>query len=157
MKSFFDCTRSEVADHLQSPARANRLYRAVYRQETLSSGERAALEQFDFSLPQVVDQFESADGTRRSLLRLEDGATVESVVIPKDQRFTFCISSQIGCALACQFCLTGKLGLTRNLSAAEIVAQVLVQLAVMPARAPEPFRRRFMGRGGAASELRQRT
>jgi 23S rRNA (adenine2503-C2)-methyltransferase len=147
MKSFFDCTRSEVADHLQSPARANRLYRAVYRQETLSPADRTALDQYDFSLPQVVDQFESADGTRRSLLRLEDGATVESVVIPEEQRFTFCISSQIGCALACQFCLTGKLGLTRNLSAAEIVAQVLVQLAAIPAGVPNRFSVVFMGMG----------
>jgi 23S rRNA (adenine2503-C2)-methyltransferase len=95
----------------------------------------------------VVDQFESADGTRRSLLRLEDGATVESVVIPEEQRFTFCISSQIGCALACQFCLTGKLGLTRNLSAAEIVAQVLVQLAAIPAGVPNRFSVVFMGMG----------
>src|SRR5262245_57351716 len=147
MKSFFDCTRSEVADHLRSPGRANRLYRAVYRQETLSPADRTARDQFDLSLPQVVDQFESADGTRRSLLRLEDGATVESVVIPEGQRFTFCISSQIGCALACQFCLTGKLGLTRNLSAAEIVAQVLVQLAAIPPGVPNRFSVVFMGMG----------
>src|SRR6185369_7859271 len=133
MKSFFDYTRSEIAAQLENAARANRLYRAVYRQEPLSQADRIALELFDLTLPRVVDQIESADGTLRSLLRLGDGATVESVAIPEDQRFTFCVSSQIGCALACEFCLTGKLGLTRNLSGAEIVAQVLVQLAAIPA------------------------
>src|SRR5262245_37523785 len=125
MKSFFDCTRLELAEHLRSPARANRLYRAVYGKEPLSPADRATLEQFDVSLPQAVNEFESADGTRRLLLALADGATVESVAIPGEDRFTLCLSSQIGCALACQFCLTGKLGLTRNLSTAEIVSQVL--------------------------------
>ena len=118
MKSFFDCTRSEISDQLRSTARAIRLYRAAYRQEPLSPSDRAALAHFDLTLSQVVHRFESADGTRRFLLRLEDGEMVESVVIPEKHRFTFCVSSQIGCALACKFCLTGKLGLTRNLSAA---------------------------------------
>jgi 23S rRNA (adenine2503-C2)-methyltransferase len=113
----------------------------------LSQADRIALELFDLTLPRVVDQIESADGTRRSLLRLGDGATVESVAIPEDQRFTFCVSSQIGCALACEFCLTGKLGLTRNLSGAEIVAQVLVQLAAIPAGRASRFSVVFMGMG----------
>ena len=146
MKSFFDCTLSEIAVVLRSPARARRLYRAVYREEGLSVADRAALSQFDLSLPHVVDRFDSADGTRRFLLRLEDGATVESVAIPEAQRFTFCVSSQIGCALACQFCLTGKLGLTRNLSAAEIVSQVQVQLAAAE-RTANRFSVVFMGMG----------
>jgi 23S rRNA (adenine2503-C2)-methyltransferase len=59
-------------------------------------------------------------------LRLDDGELVESVLIPHDDRVTFCISSQVGCSLNCTFCLTGQLGLTRNLSAGEIVAQVLL-------------------------------
>lgn len=147
MKSFFNCTRSEIAGQLRSPARANRVYRAVYRQGALSDADRAALEPFDLNLPREVRQFQSADGTRRSLLRLDDGATVESVAIPGEQRFTFCVSSQIGCALACQFCLTGKLGLTRNLSAAEIVSQVLVQVAAIPAGNSNRFSVVFMGMG----------
>jgi len=76
----------------------------------------------------IVHCFESLDGTRRYLVRLHDGETVESVVIPSRGRFTFCVSSQAGCGLACQFCLTGQLGLTRNLSAAEIVSQVWLLL-----------------------------
>ena len=145
MKSFFDCTLSEIGGVLRSPARASRLYRAVYRKEALSVADRAALDQFDLSLPRVVDRFESADGTRRFLLQLEDGATVESVAIPEERRFTFCVSSQIGCALACQFCLTGKLGLTRNLSAAEIVSQVLILAATE--KTSNSFSVVFMGKG----------
>ncbi|RME40216.1 MAG: 23S rRNA (adenine(2503)-C(2))-methyltransferase RlmN [Deltaproteobacteria bacterium] len=68
----------------------------------------------------------SRDGTRKYLFRLRDGQTVESVRIPMDEgRTTLCISSQVGCAMGCAFCLTGTFGLQRNLSAAEIVNQVL--------------------------------
>jgi 23S rRNA (adenine2503-C2)-methyltransferase len=77
-------------------------------------------------LPEVVRRFESEDGTCRYLLRLRDEETVESVLIPSPDRTTFCISSQVGCGLACAFCLTGQLGLTRDLSAGEIVSQVVV-------------------------------
>src|SRR5436190_18230603 len=109
MKSFFDCTRLEIGDQLRSTTRAARICSAVYRKQTLSPADRDVLAQFDRSLPRVVDRFESAGGTRRFLLRLADGETVESVAIPEEQRFTFCVSSQIGCALACNFCLTGQL------------------------------------------------
>ncbi len=76
-------------------------------------------------LPSIHQRFDSSDGTRRYLLKLADGETVESVLIPSTDRVTFCISSQIGCALGCAFCLTGQLGLIRDLSAGEIVSQVL--------------------------------
>jgi 23S rRNA (adenine2503-C2)-methyltransferase len=76
------------------------------------------------ALPVITNRFTSGDGTERYLLRLDDGQLVESVLIPRDDRVTFCISSQAGCALGCTFCLTGQLGLARNLSAGEIVAQV---------------------------------
>jgi 23S rRNA (adenine2503-C2)-methyltransferase len=79
-----------------------------------------------FCVPSLVQRFISADGTQRYLLRLEDGELIESVLIPRHDRVTFCISSQVGCSLGCTFCLTGQLGLTRNLSADEIVSQVLV-------------------------------
>ncbi len=67
---------------------------------------------------------ESADGTRKYLFELHDGHFIESVLIPDSPRNTLCISSQVGCALGCGFCLTGAMGLKRNLSAAEIVDQV---------------------------------
>ncbi len=65
------------------------------------------------------------DGTRKYLFRLEDGNAVESVVIPDEDRNTLCISSQAGCAMQCAFCLTGTFQLTRNLTTAEIVNQIL--------------------------------
>jgi 23S rRNA (adenine2503-C2)-methyltransferase len=68
----------------------------------------------------------SIDGTEKFLLRLADGRHIESVFIPDTPAMTFCISTQVGCAMACAFCLTGKMGLVRNLTAAEIVGQVRV-------------------------------
>ncbi|HYM01222.1 MAG TPA: 23S rRNA (adenine(2503)-C(2))-methyltransferase RlmN, partial [Blastocatellia bacterium] len=76
----------------------------------------------------VGQVFESSDGTRRFLLELPDGLEVETVFMPEERRETICISSQIGCPLACDFCVTGVLGLKRNLSSGEIVSQVLTGL-----------------------------
>src|SRR5215510_11801857 len=73
-----------------------------------------------------VFRFPSADGTERFVLKLNDGELVETVLIPRPDRATFCISSQVGCGLACSFCLTGQLGFTRDLSADEIISQVLL-------------------------------
>ncbi|MBD3258984.1 23S rRNA (adenine(2503)-C(2))-methyltransferase RlmN [candidate division GN15 bacterium] len=67
----------------------------------------------------------SADGTEKSLFRLEDDHPVESVLIPDDERRTVCISSQAGCALACRFCATGTMGLLRDLTVGEIVGQLV--------------------------------
>ncbi|MBW2230178.1 MAG: 23S rRNA (adenine(2503)-C(2))-methyltransferase RlmN [Deltaproteobacteria bacterium] len=67
----------------------------------------------------------SRDGTRKFVLRAPDGATVEAVLIPEERRNTLCVSTQVGCPLACSFCATGALGFTRNLSAGEIIDQVL--------------------------------
>ena len=73
--------------------------------------------------PEAVEQ--SRDGTQKYLFRLADGQTVETVRIPMEEgRATLCISSQVGCAMQCSFCLTGTFGLVRNLAAAEIVNQV---------------------------------
>src|SRR5262249_25946875 len=127
--------------------RARRLYRFAYRDEPLFPGDREAWEPFDRALPRVVERFVSVDGTRRLLLKLEDGQTVESVAIPEDQRWTFCVSSQVGCALACRFCLTGQLGLTRNLSVAEIVSQVLIQRGTIQGEDSNRLSVVFMGMG----------
>jgi 23S rRNA (adenine2503-C2)-methyltransferase len=67
---------------------------------------------------------ESKDGAKKYLFSLEDGEMIESVLIPEKGRYTLCISTQLGCALKCRFCLTGKRGLVRNLTTAEIVGQV---------------------------------
>ncbi len=81
-------------------------------------------EKAEIRAPEVlVDQL-SKDGTRKWVLRLDDGNCIETVFIPEDDRGTLCISSQVGCALDCSFCSTARQGFSRNLSSAEIIAQV---------------------------------
>ena len=75
----------------------------------------------------------SEDGTRKGVLRARDGARIESVVIPEPERTTLCVSTQVGCPLACSFCATGALGFTRNLSTAEIVDQLCRMRETLPA------------------------
>jgi len=74
----------------------------------------------------------SQDGTRKGVLRARDGARVESVWIPEEHRSTLCVSTQVGCSLRCSFCATGALGLTRNLTTAEIVDQVCRMREALP-------------------------
>ena len=91
---------------------------------------------FDVLTPAVVRREESTDGTTKFLLRLDDGKHIETVCIPESfsgstdptdaDRITFCLSTQVGCAMRCAFCLTGKMGIDRNLSPGEIVGQVRV-------------------------------
>ncbi len=78
------------------------------------------------STPIVEARQTSSDGTTKFLLRLGDGRHIESVFIPDTPAQTFCVSTQVGCAMRCAFCLTGKMGLVRNLTAGEIAAQVRV-------------------------------
>ncbi|WP_209426897.1 23S rRNA (adenine(2503)-C(2))-methyltransferase RlmN [Pararhodobacter sp. SW119] len=93
----------------------------------LSKPFRAGLaEEFEIRLPEVVTRQISADGTRKYLLRIAGGHEVETVYIPEEGRGTLCISSQVGCTLTCSFCHTGTQRLVRNLTAAEIVGQVMV-------------------------------
>jgi 23S rRNA (adenine2503-C2)-methyltransferase len=72
----------------------------------------------------LQEKQEASDGTRKYLFGLHDGHFIESVLIPDPPRYTLCVSSQVGCALGCKFCLTGALGFKRNLNAAEIVDQI---------------------------------
>jgi 23S rRNA (adenine2503-C2)-methyltransferase len=137
VKDFFDQTREDLLEWVGRPVRATRVFQSIYRQrvsrfEEIASIPPAARDSLSGSLtlaiPPVSQRFDSEDGSRRFLIHLGDGQTVESVFIPSSDRITFCISSQIGCSLGCAFCLTGQLGLTRDLSAGEIVSQVMVLL-----------------------------
>ncbi|MFT7559055.1 MAG: 23S rRNA (adenine2503-C2)-methyltransferase [Flavobacteriales bacterium] len=76
--------------------------------------------------PEVVEQFDSKDGTRKFLIRAGGSNLVEAVFIPEGERGTLCVSSQVGCSLDCSFCATGKQGFNRDLTAAEIIGQVWV-------------------------------
>jgi 23S rRNA (adenine2503-C2)-methyltransferase len=81
---------------------------------------------FRIVTPELVRKETSSDGTTKFLLRLEDGQLIESVFIPDTPANTFCLSTQVGCAMKCGFCLTGKMGIIRNLTAGEVVGQVRV-------------------------------
>jgi 23S rRNA (adenine2503-C2)-methyltransferase len=131
----------EIATALEQAAgaglpafRARQVYQAIYQQRvsgteairTLPHDLRARLsEALDFGLPESVHCYTSTDGTKRYLLKLSDGKSVETVLMPEGDRYTFCISSQVGCPVNCQFCLTALLGLERNLTAGEIIGQIL--------------------------------
>jgi 23S rRNA (adenine2503-C2)-methyltransferase len=87
---------------------------------------RRLAEEFSVHTPAIVKREISEDGTQKFVLRLHDGRQIESVFIPDTPAQTFCISTQVGCAMACAFCLTGKMGLVRHLTAGEIAGQARV-------------------------------
>lgn len=93
----------------------------------LAKSLRAKLEQFaEVRPPEVTYKHFSADGTRKWIIKVGDNAMVEAVLIPDGERKTLCVSSQVGCALDCSFCSTGKQGFMRDLSASEIIGQVWI-------------------------------
>lgn len=83
-------------------------------------------ESLDFSLPKIDTALKSTDQSIKFLLKTNDNFFIESVLMPTENRTTLCISSQVGCKMACTFCQTGKMGLSRQLSTGEILAQVLL-------------------------------
>jgi 23S rRNA (adenine2503-C2)-methyltransferase len=118
----------------QPTYRARQLYDALYRKHAANLSEISTLPKVlryqlftenPVGLPSCERRFDSRDGTRRYLLRLDDNRTVEAVLMPEEGRDTICISSQVGCPVDCKFCLTALMGLERNLTAGEIVGQVL--------------------------------
>jgi len=113
--------------------RAKQIFKWLYQKDAVNFGEMTNLSrefrnQLEESagisslVPETVEV--SRDGTRKYLFRLADNNAIESVLIPEEDRSTLCISSQVGCAMACEFCLTGTFRLARNLTTAEIVNQV---------------------------------
>ncbi len=118
----------------QPAYRADQVYRAIYHQKisdlvqisNLPAKIRTELaSNAELGLPVPDHVYQSTDGTRRYLLRLADGRTVETVLMPEEDRDTVCISSQVGCPVDCKFCMTALMGLERSLTAGEIVGQVL--------------------------------
>jgi len=100
------------------------------------------------TLPEVERATSSQDGSRKLVFRLADGARVSSVLMPDDGRITLCLSTQVGCGYACAFCLTGTMGLERNLTAAEIVGQLMAANALLATEGPERVTHIvFMGMG----------
>lgn len=117
------------------PFHYREIYQWIYERRTLdpiawTNLPKAAREQLaersTSGLPEVSGDQLSSDGTRKFLLLLNDGQTIECVYIPDGERRTVCVSSQVGCAMGCTFCLTGKMGLKRNLTPGEILGQFFV-------------------------------
>ncbi len=137
------------------PFHIQEMYRWVYQRRHPAPGDwtnlpkaaRAALLiRSTGGLPELAGSQLAADGARKFLLRLHDGQTVECVYIPDGERRTVCVSSQVGCALGCRFCLTGTMGLARNLSAGEILAQFFILERETDLR-ERPYNVVFMGMG----------
>lgn len=114
--------------------RATQIFKWIYQQDAGSFEEMTNISKdlrTELSKSATISKLETdtvemgSDGTRKYLFNLEDGHAVEAVLIPIEGRNTVCISSQVGCAMACEFCLTGTFKLTRNLTTAEIVNQIM--------------------------------
>jgi 23S rRNA (adenine2503-C2)-methyltransferase len=162
----------------ERPFRAVQLGQALYKQRVesieeistlpVATRERLIAAGFVVGLPELAQTAKSVDGTERYLVRLADGETVETVWMPGGdgaepveagadgyKRATICVSSQVGCAVNCQFCLTAKLGMRRNLTAGEIAGQVAAVLnrhrvqigSARGAKTPDRINLVFMGMG----------
>jgi 23S rRNA (adenine2503-C2)-methyltransferase len=134
---------------------ARQVYRWIWKRAVtdfsamtdLSRAMRTRLaEEFVVFTPAIARRDLSEDGTQKFVLTLADGKQIESVFIPDTPAQTFCISTQVGCAMGCAFCLTGKMGLIRNLTAAEIAGQVRVLAHALELES-EPFNIVLMGMG----------
>ncbi|WP_146347998.1 23S rRNA (adenine(2503)-C(2))-methyltransferase RlmN [Falsiphaeobacter marinintestinus] len=136
-------TRDQMRDALiahgtpekQARMRVNQIWQWIYQwgkrdfadMTNLAKAYRADLaENFVLEIPELVTRQVSEDGTRKYLVRIAGGHEVEVVYIPEDGRGTLCVSSQVGCTLTCSFCHTGTQKLVRNLTAAEIIGQVMM-------------------------------
>ncbi len=136
-------TRDQMRDALieagtpekQAKMRVNQIWQWIYQwgvrdfaeMTNLAKPYRAMLaENFTIEIPEVVSKQVSSDGTRKYLVRIAGGHEVEVVYIPEEDRGTLCVSSQVGCTLTCSFCHTGTQKLVRNLTAGEIIGQVMM-------------------------------
>lgn len=131
--------RRQLADFFvawgEKPFRATQVLQWIFQEgvldftamTNLSKGLRQRLlDECELRMPEVVMEQRSNDGTSKWLLRLDSGNCIETVFIPEANRGTLCVSSQVGCALECSFCSTAQQGFNRNLTTAEIIAQVMV-------------------------------
>ena len=119
----------------EKPYRATQIMKWLYHKGVRSIDEMTDISKktreklkgiTSLSLPEVIIDHLSEDGTRKWLIRLDSGNSIEMVYIPEDDRGTLCVSSQVGCALDCSFCATGKQGFNRNLAVEEIIGQLMI-------------------------------
>ncbi|MFQ5633905.1 MAG: 23S rRNA (adenine(2503)-C(2))-methyltransferase RlmN [Gammaproteobacteria bacterium] len=137
MQDLLGMTRSDLESMFvgmgEKPFRARQLMQWVYGRSIYDLDDmtdlslelrRSLADRFAFSLPQIRSRQDASDGVVKWQLEAGGGQSIETVFIPEENRGTLCISSQVGCAMDCPFCATGRQGFNRNLSAAEIVGQV---------------------------------
>ncbi len=136
--------------------RVQQVFEGLYRQRhgdwsaftTLSKTLRARLEaEVDLAWPEIAESVPSQDGSTKHAFRLADGRMVEGVHMPYEDRTTLCLSSQVGCAMGCTFCATGRMGIQRNLTSTEIAGQVVAMLNHHGHPAGKPVNLVFMGMG----------
>ena len=147
MKNLLDFTLDELKNLVSPPFRAKQIFEWVYKKNVKNFNDMSSLpkemrvdlaKDFFFDPLKCIQNEISKDGSIKYLFELKDGLKVESVLLPMKEeindengkitrhaRYTICVSSQVGCRMGCSFCLTGKSGLTRNLTPGEIVGQIL--------------------------------
>lgn len=149
-QNFYNLTLPELKEYLVGLGaegfRSQQLYRWIYGERVTDFAQMTNMSKkfreelpamLDLSLPKVVTELKSSDGTRKYLFDMGDGQTVEAVLIPSEDRLTLCVSSEIGCNMACQFCFTAKQKLKRRLTAGEIVGQFMQVTDSLRAGTPE--------------------
>ena len=159
LPNLLDFTLEEMQDFISSLGkekfRAPQIMKWLYQSGSVSFDDMTTLSR-DFrtklskiariSRPQIVKVQESKDGTKKALLRLEDGLFIESVLIPGKNNWTICVSTQAGCAMNCKFCLTARNGFKRNLNPSEITGQLITLINELP-QCPEIKNIVMMGMG----------
>lgn len=159
--NLYDLTRPQIAALLAewgySDYHAGRLWNYLYREEATDFNEMVELRPdlqerltaaTRLTRPATQLALDSDDGlTHKLLLRLADGQTIETVLMSFDGRYTACVSTQAGCAMGCVFCATGQMGFSRNLSAGEIVTQILHVRGILRERGESLRNIVFMGMG----------
>lgn len=168
-QTILDFTKDELAEFIKPTFRVKQIYQWIYSQYIDSFSEMLNLpknlreelsSQYSIAPLKVVHEEISRDGSKKYLFSLHDGLTIETVLLPMKveefdedgvrihhTRYTICVSSQVGCKIGCLFCLTGKSGFSRNLSAGEIVAQVLLLKKLNDIRPERRVNIVYMGMG----------
>ena len=133
MKNIYDLNKDELTEYIKPEPkyRAEQIYTALHKGTDFDKinipkalKDKISAE-FYTDLPEVVREHESADGTKKFLLKLCDGQLIETVLLKQDYGNTVCVSSQVGCKMACAFCASGRDGFVRGLSAGEMLGQVI--------------------------------
>jgi 23S rRNA (adenine2503-C2)-methyltransferase len=123
-----------LKDHGEAPYRARQIFQWLYQRgvrdfaemSNIAKGLRTLLAaSFHLGLLEEEHHWDSVDGSRKFAFRLADGKSIETVLMPNNEQHTLCVSTQVGCAMGCDFCMTARMGLIRNLTPGEIVQQVV--------------------------------